>query len=319
MAIEPKIFIFFLLCVVFSAFAFLWQGISNLSVLGYLGLFWGVFGFLRLSTLSITPRHSATTGALSLPAQILFGLHQKQKQYMADILTHLARPSILLCLGGAGIFLVILILNSLYPFHLDILQKLHDLQGAILNTPIHNRLDLYALMQGLTYYATLAIIFMMAYSFAVSPTHFKWAALLLLPLFIGVSAMVVYFQEPATKIVWHDIRVWRGGGFGQQAVLERLLPNSLAQSGTGLFGRHMAFGSLGAYGVYVMFIPLFSTLLINLWRTHFAALAPWVGLFTLCVLGAFDVLWLNSPLQQSITILGLALLGLSLGKAARSA
>ena len=308
---ERRSFLFFLIFILVTAFFFAFLSGSSVSV-GLFGILWGVFGFFRL--LYLTPNQfTVFPKILSLPSRILFGMGQQEEKLKDSILKRLVQPDILFWLGGSVVFICWALFCSFYPAEITMVQTLRLKQEVLVDFPIKAIINPYAIMLSLSLYGMIGVIIYSAFSYSHSQMAVRWACYSLLPVFLLGTILTILFAPMASSALLVNIQTLKGGGLGQANILEILAPNMMAKSGTGLVKRFTELGSVGAYGVYVIFIPA----LIIAFRTFFhlkrTSLTALICLIIFIMLAVLDVFWIASPLIDGLTVLGLSLAALCWG------
>lgn len=280
--------------------------------LGILGVLWGAFGFFRLIHLS-SNQYKNLPKIVSLPAQILFGLAQQQDKKITTILQRLAQADVILWVCGGVVFVLFALFCSFFPTEISVIKTLHLKQEILVDFPIQNQTDMFAVMEGLSFYGIAAIVIYCALSFSQSSTNIRWAIYSLLPVFIIAAIYIFAFLPVADVILWPDLKVLKGGGLGQANIMDVLLPKMMGESGTGLTRRFTELGASGAYGVYILFIPAFVVLVRALFDRNNIFFKPLIGLSCLFLMAVLDALWISAPIIQGLMMMGLCLVSLCWG------
>jgi len=310
---ERKSFLIFLFCVVAtSSFIALEQGSS--FVLGLLGVFWGLFGFFRLVYLTANEQ-AAYPKILSLPSQLLFGLAQEKQEKILHILRRLGRKDIILWIAGALMFVVWVLICSFYPSNITIVETLRLKQETVINFPVLNSFDPYLLMKGLSFYGIAGIIIFSSLTFSLSHTNLRWSKYMVLPVLSLAAILIFIFAPKAESFMWVDSASLKGGGVGQSLLMKQLAPQMMDSFGTGLMQRFTELGAVGAYGIYLLFIPSAIRMLRTLINPKRRMMNPIIGILCLILLLALDLYWISSAITHALSLLCLCLMALCWGAA----
>lgn len=310
---ENRSFIYFLILITATAFIFLFENLYDKTI-GILGIIWGIYGFFRLIHLTapaIDPPY-----ILSLPAQLLFGLAKKQEEKILLIVKRLSQPDVILWFGGALVFIVLAIAFSIFPSEITVIKALQQEQETLLDFPLGGKADFYLMMKGVSAYTVLGLIVLSALSYSQSTQNIRWSLLFLLPVFLSGAALHFILSPLADPVLWPDLSIMRGGGFGQSDVMHVLVPDVMNKSGTGLMARFTEFGMLGAYGPYMIFIPAVIVMTEALFNRACGLLKPAIGLLCFAVLMLVDMFWVAAPMAQALQVIGFALASLCWGACA---
>ncbi len=311
---ERKSFLIFIVLVLFTALI-VTLGQESYSALGPMGVLWGAFGFFRLIHLSAS-QYKNLPKILSLPSQILFGLAKKQEERISLTLKRLGRFDVVFWVFGSVAFVLLALFFSFSPSEISVVKTLHLKQEVLVDFPIQNKTNLFAMMEGLSFYGIAGIIIYSALSFSQSHTNIRWAIYSIIPVFFVVSVFVLMFSSVAYPTLWPALGVLAGGGLGQAHIMDLLLPKMMQGSGTGLLRRFSELGMIGAYGVYVLFLPAFITLMRTFFNRRRTFLKPLIGLLCFVFLAMLDIFWISAPIIHSVMIIGVMLSSLCWGAAA---
>lgn len=309
---ERRSFLVFLFFVIVTAGVISFKESS--STLGLLGIFWGVFGFLRLVHLT-SHQYRDFPKIISLPSQILFGLARQQEERMELTIKRLGQPDAVFWMMGSLIFVIFAVFCSYFPTEISLIKTLQLKQEVVLDIPVHNYMDPFVVMKSLSYYGLIGIIVFSALSFSQSRTNIDWAMYSLLPVFMTAALFTLVFTAAAQNPLWPDLSVLKGGGLGQSDIMKNLAPEMMASSGTGLINRFTELGMAGAYGVYLLYIPAFGMMFKLLFDNRRTFFKPVIGILCLIFLVILDSFWISVPLIKGVMIIGLTLSALCWGSA----
>lgn len=310
---ERRSFLIFLFCVVFTA-VFVALEKDSSFILGVLGIFWGFFGFFRLIYLTSVEQNFYPK-ILSLPSQLLFGLAQEREEKISHILRRMGRRDIVLWIGGGLLFIVWVLFCSFYPAEITIVETLRLKQEAVVDFPVRNYTDPYLVMKGLSFYGVIGIIMFSSLTFSLSHTNLRWAKYAILPV-LGLATILTFiFSAKAASFLWVDSTVLKGGGLGQALLMGQLAPEMMENYGTGLMQRFTELGVVGAYGLYILFIPAAIRLLKTLVNPKRTTVKPFIGLLCLMLLAALDLYWISSTVIHALSLLALSVMALCWGAA----
>lgn len=301
---ENRSFIYFLILIIATSFIFVFEGLYDKTI-GILGIIWGIYGFFRL--VHLTASVANPPYILSLPAQLLFGLAKQQEEKILVIVKRLSQQDVVLWFSGAVVFIVLAIAFSIFPSEITVMKTLQLEQETLLDFSVSGRTDPYLLMKGVSSYAVLGLVVLSALSYSQSRSNIHWSLLFLFPVFLTGAALHVILSPLADPVLWPDLSIMRGGGFGQSDVMHLLVPDVMKNSGTGLMARFTEFGMLGAYGTYMLFIPAVLIMIEALFNRACGYLKPVAGLFCFGVLVVLDMFWIMSPMALALQVIGLAL------------
>lgn len=305
---EHKSFLHFLILIILTAFGILYAQRSDL-ILGGFGILWGVFGMVRLVYITQPLILPDDTG--NLPQRLLFNLNAEQQRRKDMILNRLRQRDIMWWLGGAAIFLCWVIYCSISPNNIAaqniLLRGEFDLDKIILQ----NFVEPYVILQGLIFYFILAIIFLSSLTYAGHATYIRRMFFSLLPIFVCTAGLYALTSSTVTLIMppWQDLGAHGGGGMMQSKMLHILFPDQMIEYGSTFVTRYLNFGALGAYGVYVLFLPVFIMAIVGIILSRRNTLYAFLVLFILGCLATLDIFWTSGLLRPSLLILGLPIIG----------
>lgn len=308
---ERRSFLFFLFLILVTAFV-MGQGGLMTSALGVLGIVWGVFGFFRLIYL-LQNNSQNTAHILNLPSRILFGMDAQALQRRDSVLARLTYGDVRFWFIGLAVFCLWALFCTLSPDNIPLVTQLHAKQNAVLGDGVLYYSNYYNITQSFTRYGIIAIIIFLSLSYSLSRTNIRWAYFTLVPLFFIGVVYVVFSLGWAGLPLLPVIDSFKGGGIGQSFIVDILSRPLMEQFGTGLFRRYIELGWVGAYGVYMLFIPAFYMLLRMMFNPVRSTLKPFLALIIMLCLGALDIFWVFGDFPLALLVLGLPLIALCWG------
>jgi hypothetical protein len=282
---------------------------------GLLSVFWGLFGFLRLAYL-LENKFQNFSSILHLPTQILFGITNEENDMRGFVMRRLERLDIIYWFGIALCFIIWALYCSFDPTNIGGLkvEKFYSINSEMLSPPKAS--TLFLVMMAMVQYSLIGIILFLALTYSHSRLAVAWALKSIIPLFfilLGLSFLLIPMAQPIHFDWFTSIK---GGGIGVDNMMSDTAPEMMQEHGTGLFRRYMNLGIIGAFGVYLAFVPACYLLLRNLFDSKRGIIRPLVGVVILLVLLTVDVFFIAAaPFLNALMLLGFASLGLCWGAA----
>lgn len=306
---DHKSFFVFLLLVLSTALIFYIYP-NNITLSGFLGVGWGLFGFYRFLYLMAAGDDNQQVQQFSLPQILASSIRQKEQKKGKYVLHTLSRLDVIFWFGLAALFVLWMIFQTYSPFDIPTIGDFEGQQEAIVGQLDLTRYRLYHMITGVSGYSILALILFSSLSYGYSPTCRLRGRLVLFPL-LAVMILVVHAQgQIADPIFWPVSKEFFGGGFGAADTMALLSPDLINKSGTPIILRFIEGGSAAAYGIILVFAPIIYALIRGVMR---ARLRCAVGLLLFSLLLFLDTNYLASPLTHSAVVVLFVLLGLSWG------
>jgi len=307
---QTKGFAVFLILSVLTALNFVIET-DSAYLSGVLAIIWGVFGFFRIIDLTYNKAETAPK-FLNLPLQILFGADKREQEGRKLVLKRLSNPDVLFWLAGVILYGLWVIYTGLTPAQID-LKAVFDLSLENMNAGV--RFNLYAFLMGLSSIGMLATIVFVALTYSQSRKHVHWALTILgLLLLTGfIKLWIAGGLSIVTAFLWPDISLMKGYGFG-------VPPNDIIGTDgreTAFIKRFIALGSIGAYGMYVLFIPALYMLVKTIFNKSRTNLRPLIGLSSIAAIGFLDIAVLSSESVSSLSLILLVCVVLCWGSVMR--
>lgn len=301
---QNKGFMAFLVLVIITVFNFVVMADAPFAW-GMLAIIWGMFGFFRIIDLTYD-KFGAVPKFLNLPFQILFGADKRQEESRKLVLKRLGHSDVLFWLLGSMLYVAWAVYNGLNPSRID-LQAAFNLPSIIAIQEIEDisKINLYAFLSGLSYLAMLTSAIFIALSYSQSRRHVHRALVILTVFFIIglVGGVITDDLRLSNAVLWPDMSFIRGYGFDSDPA--NIIIHSLGIEGgeTAFIKRFIALGSVGAYGVYVLFVPAAYMLIKTIFSKARTVLRPLMGLGSLVALGLFDVMALSTDWVSYLSFL----------------
>lgn len=302
---EQRSFLIFFIFFLISAFSISFFN-SNLS-LSVLSIIWGVFGFLRFIYLN-QKNFLNISKLFDLPSKILFGLYQKQEKNISNTLKRLEHPDILYWMGGGFIFILWALFCSFLPDDIPALDGIEASQRDVLGDNFNAAYDVHMIIKQLSFYVMTGAIIFISLSYALYKQITQRAFYFGFAIFILFAFSILFLTARANFILLPDMSVFKGAGLGQSYILEIITPDMMRQSGTSLMRRYVETGMVGAWGMYIVFAPVFIMLLKNIFdqkgRNFKNKAAPFCCIFIIATLAMIDIFWIFTPLLKGLYVLG---------------
>ncbi len=281
---------------------------------GLLSVFWGLFGFLRLAYL-LENKFQNFSSFLHLPTQILFGISNEENDMRGFIMRRLERLDVLFWFSIMALFIGWALYCSFNP----IIFSAQNLQGPeidITAVQTQYKADIFTIMMAMSQYSLVGIIMFLSLTYAHSRRAVGWAIKSIIPLFFVLLGLVYLLIPIVDPVYYPDLDVLKGGGYGAANNIGGISSELMQQSGSGLFRRFINFGWVGAYGIYVAFIPIAYLLMRNLLDVRRSTLRPLIGLILMALMLCVDVFFVvAAPFLNALMLLGFASLALCWGAA----
>lgn len=307
---EKRDFYIFLTALFISA-AVISSGLSAQSVYGLLGALWGAYGFMRLLYISQSPE-SQKSKFLNLPAKILFSLTAKQEEKRQKTLKRVEAMDFIFWFILAFCFAVWAIYCSLFPAEISTLQTIKLKQETLIEIPFEPLPVIFEIIKSLSFYGVVAITVFLSITFSYSYNTVKDALYGLFPVFCAAMVFQFFFLPISNPVMFPTLKNPVGGGFGTTEIMALISPDTDTNPKTGLIARAQELGWVGAYGLYIVFLPV----LLTLFKAYFIEqriIIPAIGIMTIFLVLLLDIFWLSSPAISGLIFIGIAIIGLSWG------
>lgn len=225
------------------------------TVLGIMGLVWSFFGFYRF--LFFLPdfgdsKKSTTT----LTGILLKTLRQQKSKVGKHILQSVSRNEVIIWLGLSVIFVVWMIFQTLYPTAIPVIDTFYEKTENLLSPDNLFYRTSYHLMTGISYCGLIGIIIFSGLSFGYSNFSYKWGVILTLPAIAALGVYICLHSSKLSAILFPDLLQFSGGGWGATEALSQLSSRFMTENDSFFLQRYIEGGSIAAYGLYIIFIPM---------------------------------------------------------------
>ena len=306
---DHKSFFLFLLLVLSTVLIFYIYP-NNVALSGFLGIGWGLFGFYRFLYLMAAGDHNQDVQQSSLPQILAASIKQKEQKRGKYVLHTLSRLDVIVWFVLGFLFVLWMVFQTYSPFDISAIGDLEEQQEAIVGQLDLTRYKLYHMITSVSGYSILALILFSSLSYGYSPTCRLRGRLILFPL-LAVMILVVHAQgQVADPVFWPVSTEFFGGGLGAADAMALLSSDLINKNGTPIILRFIEGGSVAAYGIILVFLPIIYALIRGVMR---ARLRCAVGLLLFSLLLYLDTNYLASPLTHSAVVVLFVLLGLSWG------
>ncbi len=267
---------FFILALLTSILLFMDCGIGLLSFL------WGGFGFYRYYFLSV-PEYTKLPKALSLPSRILFGLKQENKKYINKSIERLLDLNLILFFFFGMLFVLWGLYCTLYPSEISLIQSYWAGKEDIFKITNLESQNYFIILNYFSYYFIVSLMILIGTTytqenFLSSRFHF-----LIFCFFILIGIVIISFNSPISIDSYFNFSYLKGIGWGKFGVFITLLPEQDLKLESGFLRRYVETGLVGAYGLYVVFLPILLVLVrrASQWQYKFMIIMTLLLLFAL--------------------------------------
>lgn len=248
---QRKSLIYYMALLILSLFVFSSQ-IYLEQFIGALTIIWGVYIILRFSHL-YDNNDQPFPKILSLPSRILFGYHQLTRKNANSIIDNFMRQDFLICLFLSILFLIWGLYCSVNPAKISLIETFWQDKKQFLSSPIELKIYTYHIINNLSYFLMIILVAIASISHAQNKNVFK---LFILPLILAISLWIIIFSPLLSLHDYSEFSYLKGIGWGQLEVFQLLAPNSFEEVNSGFTHRYIETGLIGAYGFYIIFLPL---------------------------------------------------------------
>ncbi len=277
-------------------------------------IMWGLLGFVRLSYFlqnSLKPFPKI----LDLPSTILFGLSKEDQEAKEFVIKRLDGVDFVFwTFCGVGL-MAWMIYCSFYPsaFSINGPNKINfDHVASSHSLPI----NYYYLALSLAQYGLMGIVVFLSFTYSHSRTLIKWTFGSIVPAYFlaAIGSFLVF--KWALPVYFPPLDAAKGMGLGTTAGMASMMTETMRTHDTALFRRYLELGWVGAYGLYVLFVPAFFLLMRNIAHQDRTTIRPFIGLCIVLTLFLLDVLMTEGfAFLYGVKLLGMSCFALCWGAA----
>lgn len=253
---KEKLGVIFFLSLVFLNALFLSQDNLSEKYLGVLTFLWGVFGLYRYNEL----RQLLTVkipDILTLPSRILFGLNQGIKSPVNKALEGFFDIHILLFFAFSLLFISWGLYCTFYPLEISLIQSYWaDKQEILQNFNIDPQ-NYFIILEKISYYFIITLTIFIGVTYSYQKFLQKYFKLFFLAFIFLMAVFIIFFNPLFSIHIYFDFSYWKGIGWGQFDVFKKISLYDHTDLNSGFLRRYIETGLVGAYGLYMVFLPLF--------------------------------------------------------------
>ena len=293
------LFLGLLLLTVLFIFAFP----SAVLTYAFAAIIWGLLGFVRLSYF-LQNNLKPFPKILDLPSTILFGLSKEDQEAKEFVIKRLdGMDFVFWTICGVGL-MAWMIYCSFHPAALSINGKNTMVFEHVASHSLP--INYYDLALSLTQYGLIGIIVFLSFTYSHSRTLIKWTFYSIVPVyFLAVISSFILFKG-ALPGYFPPLDSAKGMGLGAAAGKASMMTEAMRTHDTALFRRYIELGWVGAYGLYVLFLPACFLLVRNIAHRTRATIRPFIGIVIVLTLFLLDM----SMTEGFAFLYGAKLLGL---------
>lgn len=246
-------YLLYLALILITAFIFVVDTPS--ATLGIIGLIWSFFGFYRF--LFFLPTSNTSTNKPNTLTGILLNALQQQKSKVGKhVLQSISRNEVIIWLGLSIMFVAWMIFQTVHPATIPVIDTFHQNMERILSADDLSYRTSYHLMTGISYAGIIGLIIFCGVSFGYSNFSCKWGMITTLPITIALGVYILLHSSTLSAITLPDISQFSGGGWGTVEALSHLSSQFMADHNFFFLQRYIEGGSIAAYGLYMIFVPM---------------------------------------------------------------
>ena len=201
--------------------------------------------------------------------------------------------------------------NHFFSTDISAVSALRDAQENILQQDLSSQQKIYSFLINIVPMAILIMVFLIGFSYSHSQILTKIFSFVLVPIFGLLIFYMMFSQDPVSKVLWPDMGSLRGLGWSDLSLFLQISEDYDETGMSAFISRYIALGSVGAYGLYILFFPiLYVAFKAKVSASRFCMM---VGI--LAVLLALDIFWQESGAYFVALIPAFALLGYLQGSA----
>jgi hypothetical protein len=295
---------FFVLSALFLAFVIF---IPNAVIeLGFLLL---LTSFVTFSRFIFLIRRNKQKNVESLPDQIITSFDKEADNQKNNILKRLISADYILWVTGIVVGVLWLGFCTANPNEINAIKTLH-FEFSQFFYEHYNQQELMdpSLMGKMQPFVALILTFFLLcslhWSLSASRFFIRLNMIIFLPAFFMGLVVLVFTVGRVFLFQWPDAHFLIGGGIGVSKVLFLLHPNMAADSASFFMARFLETGFIGAYGVYLLFMPALSVFFHVITVRRRRKMLAWVGIITVGLLLMMDMFWLYSAYGKAVMVMG---------------
>lgn len=295
---------FFLISTLFIAFIAL---IPNAMIeLGFLLL---LTSFVTFSRVLFLFHHNKKNSAETLPDQIITSFDKEVSKQKNNILHRIVSVDYVIWFVGLVITVAWVVFCTAYPNEIGAIKTLH-FEFSQFFYEYYNKAELMdqSLLQKMLPFVALSFTFFLLcvlhWSLSASRFFIRLNMIIFLPAFIVGLVALSFIVGRIFLFQWPDTHFLVGGGVGVSKILFLLHPNMAAESASFFMNRFLETGFIGAYGLYLLFMPALSVFFHVITVRRRRKMLAWVGIIIIGLMLMIDMFWLYSPYGNAVMVMG---------------
>lgn len=294
------------LILVFITLIALSAGPFQSHIIGLIVVFFSLFTLFRLISLYVL---TVKKEQASLPKKLLTTFDSDQEKQNGFLKKRISAPDLSIWLGFVVLFVVWIIICTLFPSELKAIKTVHLEFSEFLGNFYQGEQDyktglLITILPIALLFFLLVLSTFTSFSFADSKRFIRKVYIAFIPVFAILMVFTALTSGLVGLFIWPDAQFWKGGGIDTARKIFLLHSDIALDSGSFFLARFIETGFIGSYLFYLIIFPamvcFFQVLTVKRRRVVTAT----VGFSVIALMIMVDLFWIYTPFVNALFFAG---------------